>query len=97
MALLLLVVVFFQWSRNPNMPDQSVPDSPEQASPSKNKQSSPSKGVSGKPELKFEDNLKELGKYFFYFVVNYFRFELMEYYIKPYEPVEMSRFIPLEK
>ena len=82
------------------MPEQSV-NGEESADFSEKKQNEgenvkESEGTE-KNKVQFKDDVKELGKNFFYLVTNYYQFQLMDYYIKPKKPFENGDIILLEK
>ena len=49
------------------------------------------------PEISPEKGLHELGRNFFFLVMNYYKFELLNFYIKPRMPFEEGARVPIEK
>jgi hypothetical protein len=96
-----MIVVYFQWSKNPQMPEQSAKEEEANKEISLNEKKEISEFEPTKQESQIksspEDQIRDLGKNFIYFIANYHQFQMMDYYIKPKMPFEQSDASPLEK
>jgi hypothetical protein len=101
-----MIVVYFQWSKNPQIPEQiskseenleevkeTIPDQPKASLHMENNEPENEDNSS----VKIENKVRELGKNFIYLIANYNQFEMLDYYIKPKVPFDKSDSTPIEK
>lgn len=91
-----MIVVFFQWSTNPEMAQKETRAKKDKDKEESTELESNSRG-SESIEKEEATSIHELGKNFFFLIANYQQFELLEYYIKPKSPFDNSNSSPLEK